>query len=281
MAIGVVASETAVAGRLCIWCAEPLTRRDNEVPAKFRVRQNCGDACAKKSAAASRARNMRERTGTIVQPILAMGPFLSREEAISLGVSHYFTGAVCGNGHISPRTTTTYHCIRCDTLRSRRWQKSTPARWKAWKRKKHLKKKSTAAGRASIQLATARWLANHPDQRRALWRASSARRRRSANYRIGHALRTRLSIALKNNQKRGSAISDLGCSLTEFRNYIAGRFLPRMSWDNYGVSGWHLDHIKPLASFDLTQREQFVAACHYTNYQPLWASDNCRKGARC
>lgn len=37
---------------------------------------------------------------------------------------------------------------------------------------------------------------------------------------------------------------------------------------------WNIDHIKPLASFDLTDKEQFAQACNYTNLQPLWQLDN-------
>ncbi len=51
-----------------------------------------------------------------------------------------------------------------------------------------------------------------------------------------------------------------------------------MSWDNYGE--WHLDHIRPLSSFDIADRAQFLIAAHYTNYQPLWAADNISKGSR-
>lgn len=51
-----------------------------------------------------------------------------------------------------------------------------------------------------------------------------------------------------------------------------------MSWDNYGK--WELDHIQPLAKFDLTDPLQFAAAAHFSNYQPLWAKENASKGAR-
>ena len=41
-----------------------------------------------------------------------------------------------------------------------------------------------------------------------------------------------------------------------------------------------IDHIKPLASFDLTNREQFLEACNYKNLQPLWAKENLSKGSK-
>ena len=99
-------------------------------------------------------------------------------------------------------------------------------------------------------------------------------------------LRIRLSVALKNNYKSGSAIKDLGCPIEDFKIYLEKQFYfnqesnEMMSWDNYGVKGWHIDHIIPLASFDLADREQFKEACHYTNLQPLWAKDNLSKGAK-
>ena len=51
-----------------------------------------------------------------------------------------------------------------------------------------------------------------------------------------------------------------------------------MSWDNYGE--WEIDHIRPLALFDLTDEAQFKEAASFKNLQPLWKKDNREKGAR-
>jgi hypothetical protein len=64
--------------------------------------------------------------------------------------------------------------------------------------------------------------------------------------------------------------------------HIEGQFLPGMSWDNWGVgrdnSTWHFDHIVPVTAFDLDTAEGQRLAFHYTNLQPMWGSDNIKKG---
>jgi hypothetical protein len=52
-----------------------------------------------------------------------------------------------------------------------------------------------------------------------------------------------------------------------------------MSWDNHGKHGWHIDHIRPCASFDFSDPEQQQQCFHYSNLQPLWAGDNLSKGS--
>ena len=72
-------------------------------------------------------------------------------------------------------------------------------------------------------------------------------------------------------------VKDLGCSIEDFKKYIESKFQNGMSWENYGHDTWHLDHITPLDAFNLSDRNQFLVASHYTNYQPLWAKDNYSK----
>jgi hypothetical protein len=97
------------------------------------------------------------------------------------------------------------------------------------------------------------------------------KRTTDVNYQLMTNLRTRLTQAIKHHAKRGSAVRDLGCSIEFFKHYIAGKFIPGMTWENYGKV-WHLDHIIPISSFDLANREELLKACHYTNLQPLWAT---------
>ncbi len=110
-----------------------------------------------------------------------------------------------------------------------------------------------------------------------------AKRRRKSDplFRIAETLRGGLGHALRRHLQgkphKHSGVRDLGCSVAEFKAYIEQRFLPGMSWNNWRLDGWHLDHIKPLNAFDLTIPAQYLEACHYTNYQPLWAIDNLRK----
>lgn len=96
--------------------------------------------------------------------------------------------------------------------------------------------------------------------------------------RLSMCLRSRLRKALKENVKSESTMSLLGCTIQELKNHLESKFLPGMSWDNWTINGWHIDHIKPLASFNLSIPEQQKEACHYSNLQPLWSKDNLSKG---
>jgi hypothetical protein len=108
------------------------------------------------------------------------------------------------------------------------------------------------------------------------------RRQEDTNYRIASNLRCRIWIAIKKNQKGGHLVELLGCSVESLKVYLGEHFLSGMSWDNYGrgKNKWHIDHIKPCASFDLSDPEQQKQCFNYKNLQPLWEEDNLSKGAK-
>lgn len=85
-------------------------------------------------------------------------------------------------------------------------------------------------------------------------------------------------LKAKNSRKTSSVLAIIDCSIDELKRHIENQFLPGMTWANHGK--WHIDHIRPLASFDLTDWTQLRRAFSRDNMQPLWALDNQRKHAR-
>lgn len=106
---------------------------------------------------------------------------------------------------------------------------------------------------------------------------NNQRYKEDINYRLAVVLRSRLNVAIRNGQKVGSAVEDLGCSIEEFKLYIENQFQEGMTWDNWG--DWHLDHVIPLSSFNLDDEMEYLEAVNWLNYQPLWALENYSKGA--
>lgn len=96
-------------------------------------------------------------------------------------------------------------------------------------------------------------------------------------HKITHNLRNRISYFIRKKSRSNSSKELLGCTIEFLIEYLEKQFKPGMSWDNYGKNGWHIDHIIPCCSFDLTNPEEQKKCFHYTNLQPLWAMENYRK----
>lgn len=101
-------------------------------------------------------------------------------------------------------------------------------------------------------------------------------RKKDPQYKFAQNLRRRIRETIKS--KHSGSMELLGCSILDFLKYLESKFTPQMNWENYGKYGWHVDHIKPCASFDLTTAEGQRHCFHYTNLQPLWWKDNLVKG---
>jgi len=104
------------------------------------------------------------------------------------------------------------------------------------------------------------------------------RKKIDSNFKLIYNIRIRILQALKRNSKHTSTVKLLGCTIKELKVHLQKHFTPGMTWKNHSLKGWHIDHIRPCASFDLSQPKEQRKCFHYSNLQPLWAIDNIKKG---
>ncbi len=134
--------------------------------------------------------------------------------------------------------------------------------------------------RRHARLVSRRYKTNHKArqlQKRRVLESRKRRRGRDPVFRMLTNVRRNMALMVSGRMKPCHTIEAIGCSAAELMTHLERQFKPGMSRENYGE--WHVDHKRPLASFDLSDPEQFKTAWHYTNLQPLWAAENLAKGA--
>lgn len=128
--------------------------------------------------------------------------------------------------------------------------------------------KKSYRNRPEVRLRTRKWVS---DRRKLLPKNHPSRLRGIIQTSIGSAL-------TKSRNKKGSrTLLLLGCSIQHLREHFQSKFQPGMSWQNMGRHGWHIDHIRPCSSFDLSKLEEQMKCFHWTNLQPLWERENIQK----
>lgn len=238
---------------------------------------------------------------------------VTRDAALEQGLKRYFTGRPCGRGHLAERTVSSRNCVDCiDREKACLAAKAYRDRHPEYV-KRHNDKRSKEAlreiGRRYYEANKTELQAEARARRKiAYWKNPAAEVARAVQYRadnldkvnerlrrwarerrvkdrqfsIATTLRARVTTAIRasaQGAKAGSAVRDMGCTVSRLVAHLEKMFSPGMSWDNYGTV-WHVDHILPLAGFDLTDPDQFKTACHFTNLRPLLAGENMKKGGR-
>jgi hypothetical protein len=99
------------------------------------------------------------------------------------------------------------------------------------------------------------------------------RRRTEPQFKLKKILRDNIYKAVKREWKSGRTLDILGCSIKMFKFWLEHQWSPEMTWENHG-SHWEIDHIKPIASYDLTNVEEMKKCFHWTNMQPLTKEEN-------
>jgi len=216
---------------------------------------------------------------------------ITRKEALAQGLTHYFTGKPCKRGHIAARYTSTKSCVDCNKQHGKQFLAANPGKSteysQRWQSKNPERVKANEASRVrqrtdQIRQRESRYRKRNAESIRAYrrqWQANRMASNPSFKLRSNLASLINVSIRKQFGAKACKTTSLIGCTVEQLRQHLEAQFTEGMSWDNYGRDGWHIDHIRPCAGFDLTDPEQQQQCFHYTNLQPLWAADNIRKGA--
>lgn len=160
------------------------------------------------------------------------------------------------------------------------------ARAQKAKAERKAKRDAEMAARPKALTPMERYYANHERNKEKSRLKAKARfdsQIKGSNEHFKRLLRARIYNAIKRQSqwsgragaKAMSTFELIGCDINSLRVHIESRFTDGMTWDNQGC--WHIDHIRPCASFDLSVPEQQRLCFHYTNLQPLWARDNLAK----
>lgn len=125
---------------------------------------------------------------------------------------------------------------------SRKWRKDNPIRIKELQKRYNDKKVSTIKGRLSSSMAGG------------------------------------IYKSLKRKKKGYHWESIVNFTVEQLKEHLENQFKDGMSWDNYGK--WHIDHIIPITFFHYNSFNdvEFKMCWRLENLQPLWATDNIRKG---
>jgi hypothetical protein len=117
-------------------------------------------------------------------------------------------------------------------------------------------------------------------QRRYLLERAARKPHRRTEAKLRKRLCSRWERSMKARTSSGFILSLSGISVSALRVHLSNQFKSGMTWDNhgYGPGKWNIDHITPLAVFDLPS--QAKQAFNYKNLQPLWHEENMLKRDR-
>jgi hypothetical protein len=202
---------------------------------------------------------------TVESSDLFYGPLLSRLTAEAKGYKWYVTGRPCANGHACERQTANGSCRECGN-------RTNAERCREWYAKK---------GRAQVIETAKRWVESNPEKSKAVKKAHMKRKLATPQGKAKRSCRRRVIQALfvSGSIKSESTLQLIGCSLDAFADHLERQFTPCMTWENYGRTTWHIDHVRPCESFDLTCPFQRSICFNWRNQRPLAARENWAKGA--
>lgn len=152
-----------------------------------------------------------------------------------------------------------YQCKVCATAQRMQWREDNPEKFKA-QRKRY--KKQRRAKRSATKKPF------KPMPTKAV---------------LDRDIRLVLNADMRSVLLHGKTVYEmLGYTAHDLIAHIEPQLNDGMTWENYGVKGWHLDHVYPvsLGDYDSPANTSFKNVWSLANLQPLWAAENIAKGAQ-
>lgn len=197
-----------------------------------------------------------------------MSNLISRNKAIELKQTWYFTGKPCKRNHIDKRLISNRLCFECERIRTINYYnnnkekvKNTKNKWIKSNIEKNLqiKKDYRIKNKEIIKIYSLEY------QRKKL---------QNPTYKVSRRISKQIWDFLKNKgKKRKSWIDYVDYSGQDLKNHLESKFINTMSWDNYGTF-WEIDHIKPISWFLKENNSNVNEIWSLSNLQPLECSLN-------
>tara|TARA_S200000501_G_scaffold277432_1_gene261265 strand:- start:365 stop:1642 length:1278 start_codon:yes stop_codon:yes gene_type:complete len=233
---------------------------------------------------------------------------LTEAQAKELKETKFFTGKPCPKGHLDLKRING-GCAECERqkmkeyskkpevrkrereqqrerMKNPEYKKKVQERVKEYRSRPEVKEKVNASWRKyrekNIEKVKERF-DDWKDRNKDAYRESRTtylreKRRNDPIFRMQHNLRSRVHWALTHQEttKDETTMKLVGCDLDTLVDFLESNFDNHMSWENYGE--WHVDHIRPCASFHLGEDGQQKVCFNWRNLFPLWGEDNQIKG---
>jgi len=200
---------------------------------------------------------------------------VSRKEAISRGLKHYFTGQPCKHGHVSDRFVASKKCRRCGIEQNAEWMRNNPEQWKAISRNSKRRTYNTVRNAESCRRFTEKNRDNPAYHERNAMRAAAWREK---NPERAHAIQRaykeshRGVLAARTSERKGRQRH----ATPQWANLAAIELIYREAAAISARSGvtHHVDHYFPL-------KGETVCGLHVENNLRVipWI-DNIRKSNR-
>ena len=235
---------------------------DAEFESNHPLYKTCSRACGKINTKREKALRYSEKQ--LLKPVMVKNCIVCDESFSPLNTSNVY----CGE--------------QCRTLASRKRLAALRGGWSKYNDQNSIKKCVECGDnfeQKSKQRVTCYNSTCHSNRKKRLLKNRNSEPRQAISRRIRRSINQ--CIRHKKIVKSDKSFDMLGYTPKELMDHFESYFTEESgyTWDNMHL--WHIDHIRPIASFDFdsTDHPEFKECWALENLQPLWAKDNMRKNA--